>query len=110
MNLRSGCGSTSARAGRGLGEGQDESGRGNENDNEESHEALLLGPPPPPPPPPLTYVKMMAEMLAACRESTRVLEMMAQAIGGLPMEAPVAVVGTGVVPATSAGPVPTRTS
>ena len=83
MNLRSDHGNTSAGAdlGRGLGEGQGESGCGNENDNGESHEASLLAPPPPPPPP-MTHAEMMIEMLVALRESTRALEMLAQAIGG----------------------------
>ena len=81
MNLRSGRGSTSARAGRGLGEGQDESGHGNENYNGESHEAPLLAAPLQPPPP-MTHAKMMAKMLAARRKSAHALEMLAQAIGG----------------------------
>ena len=76
MNLRSGRGSTNARAGHGLGEGQGESGRGNEHGNGESHEAPLLAPPPPPPPP-LTHVEKMAEMLAARRESARAMELLA---------------------------------
>ena len=65
---------------RGLGEDQGENGRGEDNGNVngESHEAPLLGPPPPPPPlPPMTHAKMMAEMLAARRESARALEMLA---------------------------------
>ena len=85
MNLRSGHGSTSAGTGRGLGEDQGENGRGDDhgNANGESHEAPLLGPPPPPPPPSsVTHAEMMAEMLAAHRESARALEMLAQAIGG----------------------------
>ena len=82
MNLRSDHGSTSAEAGHGLGESQGESGWGNENDNGESHEAPLLAPPPPPPPPPMTHAEMMAEMLAARRESARAMELLAQAIGG----------------------------
>ena len=85
MNLRSGHGSTSAETGRGLGEDQGENGCGDDlgNANGESHEAPFLGPPPPPPPPPLiTYAEMMAEVLAAHRESARALEMLAQAIGG----------------------------
>ena len=68
-----------------LGEDQGKNGCGDDhgNANGESHEVPLLGPPPPPPPPPpMTYAKMMAEMLAACRESARALEMLAQAIGG----------------------------
>ena len=53
-----------------------ESGRSNENGNGESHEAPLLAPPLPPPPP-MTHAEMMAEMLAARRESSRALEMLA---------------------------------
>ena len=67
--------------GRGLGEDQGKNGRGDDNGNAngESHKAPHLGPPPPPPPPPpMTY----AEMMAARRELARVLEMLAQAIGG----------------------------
>ena len=81
MNLRSGRGSTSAVAGRSLGKGQGESGWGNEHGNGESHEAPLLAPPPPPPPP-MTHAEMMAEMLAAHRESSRAMELLAKAIGG----------------------------
>ena len=80
MNLRSGRGSTSARTGCGLGEDQGKIGHGDDlgNANGESHEAPLLGPPhPPPPPPPMTHAKMMAEMLAAHRESACALEMLA---------------------------------
>ena len=76
MNLRSGGGSTSAGAGHGLGEGQGESGQGNEHGNGESHEAPLLAPPPPPTPP-MTHAEMMAEILAACRESARAMELLA---------------------------------
>ena len=76
MNLRSGHGSTSARAGHGLGEGQGESGRANEHGNGESHEAPLLAPPPPPPSL-MTHAEMMAEMLAAHRESARAMELLA---------------------------------
>ena len=75
MNLRSGHGSTSVGMGRGLGEDQGENSRGEDNGhtNGDSHEAPLLAPPPPPPPPPMTHV----EMLAARRESTCALEMLA---------------------------------
>jgi len=78
MNLRSGRGSTSAGADPG------DNGRGEDigNTNGESHEAPLLAPPPLPPPPSMTHVEMMAEMLAARRESTRAMELLAQAIGG----------------------------
>ena len=84
MNLRSRHGSTSAGVGHGLSEGQGESGYANEHGNRESHEAPLLAPlpPPPPPPPPMTHVEMMAEMVAARRESARAMELLAQAIGG----------------------------
>jgi hypothetical protein len=111
MKLRSGHGSTSAGAGLGLGEGQDDSGRGNENGNGESHEDPLLGPPPPPPPaPPMTHAEMMADMLAAHRESAHAMELLAQVIVASPIEALVLMAGTGVVPTVSRGPVPTRTS
>ena len=80
MNLRSGHGSTNVGVAHGLGEGQGESGRANEHGGE-SHEAPLLAPPPPPPPP-MTRAEMMAEMLAASRESARAMELLAQAIGG----------------------------
>ena len=80
MNLRSGHGSTSARADQG------ENGHGKDNGtNGDSHEAPLLAPPLPPPlpPPPLmTHAEMMVEMLAAHRESARAMELLAQAIGG----------------------------
>ena len=81
MNLRSRHGSTSAGAAHGLGEGQGESGQANDH-NGESHGAPLLAPPPPPPPPPMTYVEMMAELMAARRESARAMKLMAQAIAG----------------------------
>ena len=82
MNLRSGRGSTSAGAAHGLGEGQGESGRANEH-NGESHEAPLLAPHPiMPPPPPMTHTEMMAELMAARRESARAMELMAQAVAG----------------------------
>ena len=67
MNLRFGRGSTSAGAAHGLGEGHNESGRAHET-NRESHGAPLLAPPPPPPPP-MTPAEIMAELLAARRES-----------------------------------------
>ena len=82
MNLRSGHGSTSAGAGHGLGKGQGESGRPNEHSNGESHEAPLLAPPPLPPPPSMTHAEMMAEMMAARRESAHAMELLAQAISG----------------------------
>ena len=80
MNIRSGCGSTSARVAHGLGEGQGKSGQANEHGGE-SHEAPLLAPPSPPPPP-MTHVEMMAKLMAACRESARAMELMAQAVAG----------------------------
>ena len=113
MNLRSSCGSTSAGTGHGLGEDQGENGRGedNSNANGESHKAPLLGPPPPRPPPPLmTHVEMMAEMLAARRESAHALKMLAQAIGGFARGGPG---GNGRNGGDARGPerpVPTRTS
>ena len=83
MNLRSKRGSTSARVVHGLGEGQGESGRANEHGSGGSHEAPLLAPPPPLPlPPPMTHAKMMAELLAARRESAHAMEIMAQVIAG----------------------------
>ena len=81
MNLRLGLGSISAGVAHGLGEGQGESGQANEH-NGESHGAPLLAPPPPPPPPPMTHAEMMAELLAARRESACAMEIMAQAVAG----------------------------
>ena len=78
MNLRSGCGSTSA----GADPGDNGRSEGIGNNNGESHEAPLLAPPPPPLPPPMTHAEMMVEMLAAWGESARALEILAQAIGG----------------------------
>ena len=77
MNLRSGRGTTSAR----VDPGDNDRGEGIGNTNGESHEAPLLAPPLPPPPL-MTHAEMMAKMLAARRESTCALEMLAQAIGG----------------------------
>ena len=71
--------------GRGLGEDQGKNGHDDDhgNANGESHKAPFLGPPPlPPPPPPMTHIEMVAEMLAARRESARALEMLAHVIGG----------------------------
>ena len=85
MNLRLGRGSTSAGVAHGLGEGQGESGRANEHGSGGSQEAPLLAPHPflpPPPPPPMTHAEMMAELMAARRESARAMELMAQAIVG----------------------------
>ena len=81
MNLRSGRGSTSAGAAHGLGEGHGESGRAHE-PNRESHGAPLLAPPQPPPLP-MTPIEIMAELLAARRESARAMDIMAQAVAGL---------------------------
>ena len=73
MNLRSGRGSTNAGADQGdNGHGEDIG-----NTNGDNHEAPLLAPPPLPPSPPMTYAEMLAEMLAARRESTHALEMLA---------------------------------
>ena len=111
MNLRSGHRSTSTRVdlGHGLCEGQGESGHGNENGNGESHESPLLAPPPLPPPPPMTHAEMMAEMLAARRESARALEMLAQAISGFTHGGPDGNGGNEGGAALLWGPVPTRT-
>jgi len=96
MNIRSGCGSTSAGAAHGLGEGQGKSGQAHEH-NGESHGAPLLASPPPPLPPLMTHAEMMAELMAARRESAHALELMAQAIAGYAAEATGVMVGTGVV-------------
>ena len=108
MNLRSGRGSTSARAAHSRGEGQGESGRAHE-PNGESHGAPLLTPPPPPPSP-MTHVEMMVELLAARRESARAMDIMAQAVAGLARGGPRATMGTGVVPAVLRDRSLTRTS
>ena len=78
MNLRSGHGSTNA----GADLRDNDRGEGIGNTNGEGHEAPLLAPPPPPPPPLMTHAEMMAEMLAARRESAHALEMLAHVIGG----------------------------
>ena len=93
MNLRSGRGST------GAGADQGDNGRceGIGNTNGNSHEAPLLAPPPPPPPPPpMTHVEMMAEMLAARRESACALEILSQTIGGFTHGGPDGNGGNGV--------------
>ena len=72
INLRSGHGSTSA----GADPGDNGRAEGIGNTNGESHEAPLLAPPPPPPPL-MTHAEMMAEMLAARRESARAMELLA---------------------------------
>jgi hypothetical protein len=113
VGVRSGHGSTSAGVGRDQ-EGHDENGHegGRENANGESHDAPCLAPLPPPlPPPPLmTQAEMMAELLASRRETTRALELMAQAVGGLTHGGPSGNGGNGVVPAVLRGPVRIRTS
>ena len=107
MNLRSGRGSTSA----GVDLGDNGYGECISNTNGESHEAPLLAPPPPPPPPPpMTHVEMMAEMLAARRESARALEMLAQTIGGFARGGHGGNGGNGVVPVVPRDPVRTRIS
>ena len=58
----------------------------------------------------MTHVEMMAEMLAAGRESVRAMEMLAQAIGGFAHGATEAMAGMGVVPVVPRGPVLTRIS
>ena len=80
MNLRSGRGSTSARAGHSLGEGQGESGWANEHGNGESQEAPIQAShpfPPSPPPSPMAHAEMMVELMAARRELVRAMELMA---------------------------------
>ena len=105
MNLRSGRGSTSTRAD----PGDNGRGEGIGNNNGESHEALLLAPPLPPPPP-MTHAEMMAEMLAARRESARALEMLARRLVASPVGVTEAMAGIGVVPAVPRGPVLTKIS
>ena len=109
MNLRFGRGSTSVGASHGLGEGQGESGRANEHGGE-SHEAPLLAPPPLPPPPLKTHLEMMAEMMAARRESARAMELMAQAIAGFAHGGHGGNGGNGGVPAVLRDPPLTRIS
>jgi len=78
MNLRSRRGSTSSGAAH---EGQGDSGRAIERGNGGGQEVPPLAPHPFPPPP-MTHAEMMAELLAARRESARAMEIMAQAIAG----------------------------
>ena len=69
MNLRSRHRSTSSGVAH---EGQGDSGRAIEHGNEGGQEVPPLAPhpfSPPPPPPPLIPAEIMAELLAACRES-----------------------------------------
>ena len=90
MNLRSGRGSTSSGA---ANEGQGDSGRAFECGIGGGQEAPPLVPHPflpPPPPQPMTLAEIMAELLAARRESAaarqetaRAMEIMAQAVAGL---------------------------
>ena len=112
MNLRSGCGSSSAWTGHGLGEDQGDNGRGEDNGhtNGDSHETPLLAPPPPPPPPPMTHAEMMVEMLATRRELARALEMLAEAIGAFAHGGHRGNGGIGVVPMVPRGPILTRIS
>ena len=58
-------------------QGDNARGEYNGNTNGDSHETPLLAPPPPPPSPPMTHAEMMAEMLAAHRESARAMELLA---------------------------------
>jgi len=84
MNLRSGRGSTSSGV---ANEGQGDSGQAVERGIGGGQEAAPLVPhpfPPPPPPPPMTPVEIIAELLAARRESaaarqetSRAMEIMA---------------------------------
>ena len=90
MNLRSKRGSTSSGP---ANEGHGDSGRAFEHGTGGGQEVLPLVPhpfPPPPPPPPMTPAEIMAELLAARRESAiarqetaRAMEIMAQAAAGL---------------------------
>ena len=90
MNPRSGRRSTSSGA---ANEGQGDSARAFERGNGGGQEVPPLVPHPflpPPPPPPMTPTEIMAELLAAHRESAaarqeiaRAIEIMAQAIVGL---------------------------
>ena len=89
MNLRSSRGSTST----GADQGDNDRGEDNGHTNGESHEAPLLAPPHPSPPPPMTHAEMMAEMLAARRESARALEMLAQRLVASPVGATEAMAG-----------------
>jgi hypothetical protein len=90
MNRRSvhGSNSAGAKVGEGAHVEGGENARAEEYTTQGSNEVPVLAPlappsPPPPPPPPMTHAEMMAEVLAARRESSRALEMLAQAIGGL---------------------------
>ena len=58
----------------------------------------------------MTHAEMMAEMLAARRESARAMELLAQAIGGFARGGHGAMVGMGVVPAVLRGPALIRIS
>ena len=83
MNLRSGRESTSSGAAH---EGQGDSGRAIEHDSGGGQEVPPLAPhpfPPPPPPLPMTPTEMMAELMAARRETARAMDIMAQAVAGL---------------------------
>jgi len=90
LNLRFGCRSTSSGAAH---EGQGDIGRAVEHGSRGGQGVPPLVPhpfPPPPPPLPMTTVEIMAELLAARRESAtarqeiaRAMDIMAQAIAGL---------------------------
>ena len=90
MNLRSGRRSTSSGVSH---EGQGDSDRALEHGSGGGQEVPPLTPhpfPPPPPPPPMTPTEIMAELLAAHRESAaarqetaRAMDFMAQAVAGL---------------------------
>ena len=90
MNLRSECGSTSFGVPH---EGEGDSGWTIERGSGGGQEVPPLAPhpfPPPPPPPPMTSAEIMAGLLAARwesaaarQETTRAMEIMAQAIAGL---------------------------
>jgi hypothetical protein len=57
----------------------------------------------------MTLAEMMAEVLATRRETTRALELMAQAVEASLVGLLVAMVGTGAVPGVLKGPVLIRT-
>ena len=88
MNLRSRRGSTNSGA---ANEVRGDSARAFERGNEGAREVPPLVPQPfPPPPPPLSAAEVMVELLAArqesaaaCQETARAMEIMAQAIAGL---------------------------
>jgi hypothetical protein len=73
-------GSHGSSASGGAAHGQ---GRENEPQGGSNGVPVLNAPLPQPPAPPMTPEEMLAEMLAARRESTRALELVAQLVGGL---------------------------